>query len=140
MFGAITNAVNAQVVVGGDSHAAFHDAFTNNGALFITPGSELLTLENVGFGGGGSLNLELAGTDPEDGFGQMNVAGSASIAGTLNVDLAAGYAPEAGDSFQIVTAGGGRSGFFASEVLPSALRRLGLGRAVQSQLSRAERR
>ena len=119
VFGSITNAVNAQVVVGGDALAAFHDAFTNNGALFVTSGAELLTLENLGFGSGASLNIQLAEADPDGGFGQVNVAGSASIAGTLNVELASGYAPALGDSFQIVTAGGGRSGFFANENLPA---------------------
>jgi T5SS/PEP-CTERM-associated repeat protein len=118
VFGAITNAVNAQVVVGGESHTAFHDAFTNNGVLFITPGSELLTLENLGFGGGSSLNLELAGVDPDDGFGQVHVAGLATLAGALNVDLATGYVPAAGDSYQIITAAGGRSGVFSTEMLP----------------------
>jgi hypothetical protein len=119
VFGTITNAVNAQVVVGGDAHAAFHDAFTNNGALFVTAGSELLTLENLGFGGGSSLNVELAETDPDGGFGQVNVAGAATLAGTLNVDLAGGFMPQLGDSFQIISAGVGRTGFFASEILPS---------------------
>jgi T5SS/PEP-CTERM-associated repeat protein len=118
VFGTINNSLGAQVVVGGEAHAAFHDAFTNNGGLFITPGSELLTLENLGFGGGASLNLQIAGTDLDE-FGQVHVAGSASLAGTLDVDLLGGFTPSAGDSFQIITAGIGRSGFFANENLPS---------------------
>jgi hypothetical protein len=49
----------------------------------------------------------------------VQISGAASIAGTLEVSLLEGYMPMAGDSFQILTAGGGRTGTFLNEVLPS---------------------
>jgi T5SS/PEP-CTERM-associated repeat protein len=117
VFGAFVNNLGGQVVVGGESHAAFHDAFTNNGSLLVTAGSELLTLENLGMGGGGSLIVEL-GDSLLDGFGQVQVGNTATVAGTLQVDLVGGFEPQAGDTFQIVTAGVARSGTFATENLP----------------------
>jgi len=118
VFGTFVNSAGAQVVIGGEAHTAFHDTFTNNGALLVTPGSELLTLENLSFSGSGSLAVQLAGVQP-DGFGQLQVGSTATLAGTLDVQLVEGYEPEIGDSFQIVTAGVGRSGFFTNELLPS---------------------
>jgi hypothetical protein len=118
VFGTITNVLGGQVVVGGEALAAFHDTFTNNGSLLITPGSELLTLENLSFSGSGSYAVQLADVQP-DGFGQVQVGDTATLAGTLKVELVEGYEPATGDSFQILTAGGGRSGFFANEMLPT---------------------
>ena len=115
----------------------FHDAVTNNGTIFIQPGGEVLMLENLGFRRGSALGLELQavdlmeeGAEPTDAFGQVQVAGPASLAGTLEVALLGGFMPMAGDSFQIVTAGGGRTGVFGTESCPRSLR-LELGRAVR---------
>jgi len=118
VFGAVINSAGAEVVVGGEALAAFHDTFTNNGLLLVTPGAELLTLENLTFGGGGSMTVQLADDDPVDGFGQVLVGGTASITGTLNVELLGDFAPQVGDSFQIMTAGISRSGQFTNEMLP----------------------
>lgn len=117
VFGTITNVLGGQVVVGGEAHAAFHDTFTNNGSLLVTPGAELLTLENLSFSGSGSFAVQLAEVQL-DGFGQVQVGDTATLAGTLQVELVEGYQPAAGDSFQIITAGVGRNGFFSNEVLP----------------------
>ncbi len=126
VFGLVNNNVGAEIAVGGTAVAVFHDAVTNNGTLFVQPGGEVFMLENLGFGGGASLSLQLTevdltqpNTEPSDAFGQVQVAGAAALAGTLEVHLVGGYMPTAGDSFQILTAGGGRSGVFGSEVLPS---------------------
>jgi T5SS/PEP-CTERM-associated repeat protein len=116
-YGSITNNLNAQIVVGGEAQAVFHDAFTNNGSLLVTPGADLLTLDNLNFGSG-SITLELADTDPIDGFGQLAVGGTAQVSGDLTVALVEGFAPSAGDSFQIILAAT-RSGFFATETLPA---------------------
>jgi T5SS/PEP-CTERM-associated repeat protein len=118
IFGNIMNALGAQVVVGGEAHVAMHDPFTNNGSLLVTPGSELLALENLTFGGGAGLTVQLAGTEPANEFGQLNAAGTAALAGALAVQLVDGFHPAAGDTFQIITAANGRSGIFSPENLP----------------------
>jgi T5SS/PEP-CTERM-associated repeat protein len=117
VFGNFINNAGATLVVGGESHAAFHDLFTNNGSLLVTPGSELLTLENLDLNGSGSLTVQLAGSDA-DGFGRVQTANAANISGTLQVELSGSFAPQAGDSFEIVTAGAARNGVFTTEVLP----------------------
>jgi hypothetical protein len=85
-----------------------------------------LTLENLGFAAGAALTIGLQGvdltepgSDATDGFGQLQVAGAAALAGTLEVDLLGGFVPTAGDMFQIITAGGGRTGVFGTELLPA---------------------
>jgi hypothetical protein len=83
-------------------------------------------LENLGFTPSAALGVGLQAidetdpdTEPSDAFGQVQVSGAASLAGTLEVSLLEGYMPMAGDSFQILTAAGGRTGIFSTEVLPS---------------------
>ena len=125
VFGTVDNNANAEVVVGGSAVAVFHDTVTNNGAVLVQPGGELLTLENLGFAAGAGLTIGLQDVDlteplnePSDGFGQVQVTGAATLAGTLQVELLGGFAPMAGDFFQIVSAGGGISGVFGTEILP----------------------
>jgi T5SS/PEP-CTERM-associated repeat protein len=119
VFGTITNGVGGQVVVGGESHAAFHDTFTNNGMLLITPGSELLTLENLSFAAGAAFSVQLASDDPADGYGRAHSDGSATLAGALSVALAGGFSPTAGDTFTVLTSLAGVSGTFGSQTLPA---------------------
>lgn len=124
VYGAITNNLNGQVVIGGQSHTSLHDNFTNFGKLLVTPGSELLTLENLTFGEGASLSLQLQGADPRsaaspiDGFGQLQVGGTTTLAGALNVSLLPGFTPEEGDTFQFLV-GQYVTGTFGSTNLPT---------------------
>ena len=54
---------------------------------------------------GGTLHIELAGTAPGE-FGALSISGEGSLDGTLAVDVAAGFHPSLGDTFDIVTAAG----------------------------------
>jgi hypothetical protein len=119
VFGTITNAVGAQIVVGGDAIAVFHDQVTNHGQLFVMPGADVVMLENLSFASSSALSLELAGANLDDGFGQVEVGGQATIQGTLEVTLASGYTPQLGDAFQVLTAAGGRTGTFGAQLLPA---------------------
>jgi hypothetical protein len=126
IFGLVTNDFGGEIAVGGTAVAVFHDAVNNNGTIFVQPGGEIFMLENLGFSPSAALGVGLQAidetdpdTEPSDAFGQVQISGAASIAGTLEVSLLEGYMPMAGDAFQILTAGGGRTGTFASEVLPS---------------------
>ena len=126
VFGNVDNNAGAVIVVGADASVIFHDVLTNSGDLIVMPGSDVLMLENLGFGAGSSLNVLIDAVDfpnddgnPNDGFGQVQIAGTASLAGTLDVNLAAGYSPMLGDEFEILIADGGRSGVFANESLPT---------------------
>lgn len=119
VFGNISNGVGGQVVVGGEATAVFHDAFTNNGQLHIMPGADVLMLENLSFGASSLLNFQLNSGALGQDFSPLEVAGQATLAGELKLQLTGGLAPELGDSFQVVTATGGVSGTFGTETLPA---------------------
>src|SRR5439155_21870933 len=61
----------------------------------------------------GALGIKLAGTTPGTGFDQMNVSGTAAVDGTLNVNVAGGFAFDSGTTFPVLTFGS-RSGQFAA--------------------------
>ena len=70
-----------------------------------------------------TLEIELGGTTPASEYDRLVIAGTASLAGTLDVSLidAGGglFAPSAGDTFDIVTTAGGLLGTtFDTELLP----------------------
>jgi hypothetical protein len=122
VFGAVSNSAGGEIAVVGDSIAVFHDAVTNNGTIFVAPGSQMVTLEDLGFAAGSALSIQLAAIGPEDdaaeGFGQAVTSGQAALDGTLEVSLAGGFIPALEDTFQVVSAGEGRSGTFSTESLP----------------------
>lgn len=126
VFGLVNNDAGAEIAVGGTAVAVFHDVVTNGGTIFVQPGGEILMLENLGFSPTGALSVELQAiddsdpdTEPSDAFGQVQVGGTAALVGTLEVSLVDGFMPMAGDAFQILTAGGGRTGIFTTEILPA---------------------
>ncbi|QDT72759.1 hypothetical protein [Lacipirellula limnantheis] len=123
--GLIDNNAGAQIVVGGKATAVFHDVVTNNGQLHVLPGADALMLENLSFSASSLLGLQLGAVDQADEFGQVEVGGSATLAGALDVKLAGGFAPTVGDSFRLLTATAGLTGTFATMALPS----LGVGLA-----------
>ncbi|HEV3298069.1 MAG TPA: malectin domain-containing carbohydrate-binding protein [Planctomycetaceae bacterium] len=101
--------------------------FTNQGTLRATNG-EVLNLSNlspnagvihIGIGSvinvtgnftnvsSGSVVIDIGGTSTSQ-YGRLQVTGTATLAGTLQVDLVNGFSPAAGNSFQVMT--------FSSEV------------------------
>jgi hypothetical protein len=52
-----------------------------------------------------TLSIDIAGLVPGVDFGQLNVGGTAMLDGTLAINLTAGYRPDTGDRFQILTFG-----------------------------------
>ena len=65
----------------------------------------------------GGLMIGLGGTTPGQ-FDLLNVSGTASLAGTLDVSLLSSFAPALNDTFEILTASGGVTGVFDNELLP----------------------
>ncbi len=50
---------------------------------------------------GGSLGIDIGGLT---NFDSLSVGGTANLAGVLSIDLSSGYTPNAGDSFEVLTA------------------------------------
>lgn len=112
------------------------EVLLRGGALSVTNVAGTATLKiNKGLFhiGGGTANLdrlvtsnaltttrvELRGTGAGD-YGQVSVSGTALLGGTLDVDFA-GYEPEGGDSWTILSGAGTRTGTFAATDLPEGL-------------------
>ncbi|HEX2474073.1 MAG TPA: hypothetical protein VHK01_04980 [Lacipirellulaceae bacterium] len=111
---------SSRLVVAGESTAVFHEPVTNSGSTIeVFPGSTAVYLQGLTTtGSGSSLSVHLADPDEDPDFGSVEVIGGAALDGTLQVQLAGGFVPSLGDSFQILTAAGGRTGTFTSEILP----------------------
>jgi len=92
---------------------------TNDGQ--VSPGVSgvaVLTLGEFTQSQTGSSLVELAGTTSGSAHDQIAVTGAANLDGTLDVALADGFVPAAGDSFAILTCAS-RTGTFATVNLPS---------------------
>ncbi len=90
----------------------------NNTAGQINPGGlgtagVIAITGNYIQGASGALNIDIGGTGSGQ-FDRLTVSGTATLNGTLNVNLINGFAPAVGNSFQIMTFGS-RSGDFASK-------------------------
>ncbi len=97
---------------------------TGGGDIFfegdLRPGNSpaIVTFDNnVGFGSGSVTTIELAGVMPGSEYDQVRVTGALTLDGALNIALLEGYAPAAGDSFDIFD-WGTLSGTFANLSLP----------------------
>jgi fibronectin-binding autotransporter adhesin len=58
---------------------------------------------------GGTMAAEIGGTSPGSGYDQIAVGGTAALGGTVNVSTINGFMPQAGATFDILTAVGGIS-------------------------------
>lgn len=94
-------------------------SFSNLG--FISPGVSpgVLTWQgDVPFGTSAGLTIELGGTTVGTGHDQLNASDfTATLDGTLDVQLFGGFTPLAGDSFQILTFGSREGSFTATSGL-----------------------
>jgi T5SS/PEP-CTERM-associated repeat protein len=122
IFGTVRlQGAGSKLVVAGESTAVFHDPVTNNGGVIeVMPGSTPIYLQGLTtIGAGALLSVHLADPDGVPDFGQVEVAGSAALAGGVQVKLAAGFTPSKGDSFQILTAAGGITGALSLAATPA---------------------
>jgi autotransporter-associated beta strand protein/T5SS/PEP-CTERM-associated repeat protein len=85
----------------------------------LAPGTTLGTLTVGGLTlAGGTLAMEIGGTAAGTQYDQVSSSGAFSLAGALNVSLANGFAPSAGQSFNLLD-WGSLSGTFSSMSLPT---------------------
>jgi len=106
----------------------FHDDVDAlDGVISVFPGSTAVLLGDLTVQPQATLLAELAGTDDDNGFGTAEVVGEAMLMGTVSVSLAGGYEPQAGDSFQLLSAGGGISGALSLGDVPALAGGLGWG-------------
>lgn len=96
---------------------------SNNGGNYspgISPASSAV-YGNYSQTAASKLTMELSGTSAGWDSDQLLVAGSASLAGTLQIDLLNGFAPQQGDIFNLIVSAGGINGTFANTIIPPLL-------------------
>jgi len=77
--------------------------FSNTGSLTLGAGSTLAVDGNYSQGSSATLTIGIGGSLSGNDFGQLNVTGSATLAGSVNATTPSNFTPAAGDSFPIVT-------------------------------------
>ena len=75
-------------------------------------------MSNFILGGSATLVIELGGTLPGSQYDKITASGTATLGGTLDIDLIDGFIPSPGNAFQFLTAAGGINGNFGSAALP----------------------
>jgi T5SS/PEP-CTERM-associated repeat protein len=106
---------NGDVYVGSDSRAAFCGPVSGSGNFpgggtieFVdgfSPGASPATISfggDVLFSASALLAIELGGTVGGDEYDRLNVAGDLTLGGTLQVSLIYDFAPDVGDTFDIL--------------------------------------
>jgi hypothetical protein len=94
-----------------------NDSFTNSGTVILAPGTILEVDQNYTQSGAGTLDVQLGGAPASGQFGKLVVGSTATLAGTLQVDLVNGYGGNPGDVFTILAASA-RIGDFDNPILP----------------------
>jgi autotransporter-associated beta strand protein len=124
---AANNTVGLVYVTGGGLTIAAGSTLTVTGDFNLQAGSVTLAASGAGAGilhvghnytqsGSATLTVQLGGTPASGHYGQLIVSGTATLAGTLTVQLS-GYTPSPGDVFHILS-DGGVTGDFGTENLP----------------------
>ena len=75
----------------------------NAGSLTIGAGSTLTVNGKYAQGTTASLTIGIGGASSGNEYGQLNVTGAATLAGSVNASTASGFTPTAGNSYPIVT-------------------------------------
>jgi hypothetical protein len=93
---------------------------TNQGGNF-SPGSSaaVSTINGNYTQTSGTLTIELGGIIPGQQYDKLDISGLATLGGTLNVKLMPGFVPNAGQSFEFLSADAGVTGTFATRILPA---------------------
>jgi hypothetical protein len=81
---------------------------------YLIPGPDTMTINgNLALGADAHYSMVIRNNTAGE-FDTMNVSGSATFGGTLDVSLVNGFVPQAGDSFTVLTAGSPITGAFTN--------------------------
>lgn len=100
--------------------AAINGSFTATGGI-LSPGTSPALVPLTGTYtqlAGGTLHMELGGTDVGTSYDRLAVTGNATLNGTLSAEWINGYTPSYGERFRILTAAS-ISGTFSATPLPA---------------------
>src|SRR5205085_821457 len=89
-----------------------------SGGILAPGDSQALHINgNYAQSGGGVLKIEVAGADPTTS-GRLNITGSATLDGTLEVRFVNGFLPVGGQVFKLLNVAGALAGSFAQIIFP----------------------
>jgi autotransporter-associated beta strand protein len=109
-------AINRGGALGGSGAAG--SVTVNNGGTAAPSGSQTLHINgNYTQNAGGVLKIEVAGADPS-ASGLLDITGSATIDGTLEVRFVNGFLPVSGQIFKLMNVAGAFAGSFAQINFP----------------------
>ncbi|HWM26722.1 MAG TPA: autotransporter-associated beta strand repeat-containing protein [Chthoniobacterales bacterium] len=90
----------------------------NNGGIVVLGASQTLHVNgNYAQNAGGVLKIEVAGADP-NASGRLDITGSATVAGTLEVRFVNGLLPAGGQVIRVLDMDGAFTGSFAQIIFP----------------------
>ena len=87
------------------------------GSYQVGNSPDAVSVQNVLFDRTSTLIMEFASDVPGSGYDQLDISGTATFNGTLDVDLLNGFSPSAGDIYHLFN--GQTTGSFSQVVLPS---------------------
>ncbi len=90
-----TGVINGNVLIDSDHTNAIMAPGHSPGSIIIN-GNYTQTTD-------GTLNMQIAGLTPGTQYDQLIVNGTATLAGSLNLEMLNGYLPKAGDNYQLMT-------------------------------------
>lgn len=99
--GEVANAGSLEVPGGTDLNIS--GSFANTGTLTVNAGATLSVGGDFTQAQSGVLNLQIAGTPASGQFGQIAAQGTVTLSGSLNAQLAAGFTPQPGEDFKVLT-------------------------------------
>jgi T5SS/PEP-CTERM-associated repeat protein len=119
-YGVVENVQGGQIAVMNESVLIFHDDVTaDSGTISVFPGSKAIFLEDLELSETAVVQANLPGADGDTGFGIIEVVGNLALGdGTLEVTVEGPYVPQLGDTFPLITAGGGISGSLSLSAMP----------------------
>jgi hypothetical protein len=118
----VASAASGNVTINGGSLSGIGTVQTAAGQTFtngatVSPGSSpgiLAATASYAQTAGGSLPIEIGGTTLGTQYDRLAVTGNASLNGTLALSTINGFVPTAGQTFNVLTYTGTRSGTFSS--------------------------
>ena len=78
-------------------------SFANSGSLTVGPGSMVTVAGNFTQTSAGTLYDQIGGTPASGLFGQVDVTGTATLAGIFSLSLVNGFSPSSGQTFDVMS-------------------------------------
>ena len=98
-----TNQADISLSGSGASFPALDTLTTNAGDVTLDSGAVLNLPGPFTQAATGTMTVELGGSSSSGQFGQLRVAGSAALGGTLALELANGFVPSSGDQYTVIS-------------------------------------